>query len=314
MPAPDERLRSFRYFAALARVGNFGRAARELNISQSALTQNIKALEAGLGTQLLIRHSRGTTLSGAGSRLLEVLDVVIPMLSVSLSDEEPVADNHVLRLGVPSECAGLVVPFFIEAFSERWPGVQLDIRTGIDGAEALLARRLDVAILQDPPAVDALWIESILDEELGVVCAPSSTAADGVHPLHIRGLARLELVLPGERHPVRRRLERLCVPYNVQLTPCFQVDSLQLRKALVRRWNAATILPRSAVYDDLQRGSLTFRPIEPRLILPNAIAYHRATVAPPTPAMDALRTSLTGLIDSATWPGIAKPRRYQSAS
>ena len=302
MQAPDERLRSYRYFAALARVGNFGRAARELNISQSALTQNIKALEAGLGKELLIRHSRGATLTSDGSRLLEVLEVAMPMLSGSLSDDLT-AETGILRLGVPSECADLVVPAFAEEFQRRCPTIQLQIRTGIE-AEALLARRIDVAVVQDPPPVEGLWIEPILDEELGVVCAPSSAAADDHKALHIRDLAGLSLILPGERHSVRRRLERLCMRHNRQLRPIFQVDSLRLRKTLVRRWNAATVLPRVAVDDELRRGSLTFRPIEPRLTLQTAIAFNRAAAAPV--AMDALRTSMQGLI--AAWPGIAKSR------
>lgn len=306
MPA-DERLRSFRYFAALARVGNFGRAARELNISQSALSQHIKAFEAGLGTQLLIRHSRGTTLTRAGSRLREVMDVVIPMLHESLSDDDEVAtDSRIVRLGVPSECADLVVPVFLEAFGRRWPTLQLDIRTGIDGAEAVLARHIDVAILQDPPAVDELRIEPVLDEEIGLVCAPSSPAADDHNALHMRDLAGLSLILPGARHPVRRRLDRLCLRYNLQLRPIFQVDSLQLRKSLVRRWNAATILSRGAVHDELQRGGLTFRSIEPRLTLVTAIACNRTTTALVPQVMDALHASMIGLIGSAAWPGITK--------
>ena len=309
MPAPDDRLRSLRYFTALARVGNFGRAARELSISQSALTQSMKVLEAGLGTDLLIRHSRGATLTRAGSRLLEILDVAIPMLSETLSDDEEPAHNHVVRLGVPSECASLVVPVFAEEFCRRWPNLQLDVRTGLDG-EALLARRLDVAIVQDPPLVDELGIEPILDEELGLVCAPSSPAADDLSALHIRDLANLPLILPSDRHPVRRRLERLCHQHNVQLRPRFQVDSLRLRKALVRRWDATTILQRGAAHAELLRGSLTFRPLEPRLTLLTAIAFHRATASPSiTLAVDALRTSMIGLIDSAAWPGITKVRR-----
>ena len=302
MAAPDERLRSFRYFAALARVGHFGRAARELNISQSALTQSIKALETGFGTQLLLRHSRGATLTGAGSRLLEILDVAMPMLTGALSDDMA-AETGIVRLGVPSECADLVVPAFAEEFQRRCPAVQLEIRTGVD-AEALLARRIDVAIVHDPPPIAGLWIEPILDEELGLVCAPSSAAADAIKALHIRDLAGLSLILPGERHSVRRRLERLCLRYNCQLRPIFQVDSLRLRKTLVRRWNGATVLPQVAVNDELLRGSLTFRPIEPRLILRTAIAFNREAAAPL--AMDALRSSMAGLIETAAWPGISK--------
>ena len=300
-------LRSFRYFVALARLGNFGRAARELKISQSALTQHTRSFEEGLGTQLFIRHSRGVTLTPAGSRLLETMDVVIPMLGASLSDEvELAANSRRLRLGVPSECASLVVPVFLDEFSKHWPNVQFDISEGtnFDVESALLARRIDFAILQDLCSVDELGIEPILTEELGLVCASSSAAADDLSALRIRDLTGLALILPGERHCVRRRIEALCIQHNVQLRPIFQVDSLQLRKELVRRWNAATVLPCVAAHDEILRGGLTFRPIaEPRLTVLNATAFNRAATSPAIAlAISGLRASMTRLIGGAAWP------------
>src|SRR3954453_7122864 len=63
-------LRELRYFHSVARTGNFGRAARELNIGQPNVSHQVQKLEQGLGTQLLIRHSRGVTLTPAGSCLM----------------------------------------------------------------------------------------------------------------------------------------------------------------------------------------------------------------------------------------------------
>ncbi|HEX3398776.1 MAG TPA: LysR family transcriptional regulator, partial [Acetobacteraceae bacterium] len=55
-------LRELRYFHSVARTGNFGRSARELNISQPAISHQMRKLEEGLGTQLLLRHGRGVML------------------------------------------------------------------------------------------------------------------------------------------------------------------------------------------------------------------------------------------------------------
>ena len=52
-------LRELRYFHSVARTGNFGRSARELNVSQPAISHQVRKLEEGLGTQLLVRHGRG---------------------------------------------------------------------------------------------------------------------------------------------------------------------------------------------------------------------------------------------------------------
>jgi DNA-binding transcriptional LysR family regulator len=308
--------RSFRYFVALARLGNFGRAARELHISQSALTKHIRSFEEDLGTLLLIRHSRGVTLTRAGLRLLEVLDVLIPMLNFSLSEDvDFVADSRTLRLGVPSECASLIIPAAVDDFCQFWPNVRLDIReaTSPDVEDALLRRRVDVAILQDPHSIDELGLQPILDEELGLVCAPSVGTVDEWRPLRIRDLAHVPLILPSQRHCIRRRLDSLCLQRNIKLTPRFEIDSLRLRKELVRRWNAATILPYVAAKVELDRGALTFRPIdERRLILRHAISFSRTPAVPfVTRAVDILGKSICGLVERGVWPG-AKITRLQS--
>src|SRR5580704_5512029 len=74
-------LRELRYFHSVARTGNFGRAARELNIGQPNVSHQVQKLEQELGTQLLIRHGRGVTLTRAGSCLMERLDVILGLLN-----------------------------------------------------------------------------------------------------------------------------------------------------------------------------------------------------------------------------------------
>ena len=63
-------LRQLRYFVAVARQGNFNRAARQLNIAQPALSRQVQQLEEALGIQLFDRHARGAALTSGGQRLL----------------------------------------------------------------------------------------------------------------------------------------------------------------------------------------------------------------------------------------------------
>src|SRR6516164_6782671 len=79
-------LRELRCFHSVARTGNFGRSARELNISQPAMSQQMRKLEEGLGTQLLVRHGRGVTLTKAGACLRDRLDTIMQLLAKPLEE------------------------------------------------------------------------------------------------------------------------------------------------------------------------------------------------------------------------------------
>ena len=71
-------------FMQIARVGNFGYAARELNVGQSTLSRQIQALEKTYAAKLLVRHGRGATLTQAGLRLAHRLETALPLLTTPL--------------------------------------------------------------------------------------------------------------------------------------------------------------------------------------------------------------------------------------
>ena len=101
---PD--IRHLLSFVCLARIGNFGRAARELQVSQPTLSRQAQTLEKVFATKLLIRHGRGVTLTQAGSRLLRRLDTALPLLTSPL-DQGRGADRDTGTLSLP-DVAGAV--------------------------------------------------------------------------------------------------------------------------------------------------------------------------------------------------------------
>ena len=92
-------LRELRYFLSVAQTGNLGRAARDLNISQPAISLQLRKLEEGFGTPLLLRHGRGVTLTPAGASLRDRLHTVMRLLASPLDDAsaEPVPSTDLLR-------------------------------------------------------------------------------------------------------------------------------------------------------------------------------------------------------------------------
>ena len=116
-PAGPLELRELRYFAAAARAGNLGRAAQALDVTASAISQQLRKLEDTLGTQLLIRHGRGVTPTPAGARLLERIDTILHLLNAPLdSDQAATRVGETVTLAIPAEIGSLLVaPLVAEA-------------------------------------------------------------------------------------------------------------------------------------------------------------------------------------------------------
>lgn len=301
-------LRELRYFQSVGRTGNFGRAARELNISQPTVTSQVQKLEEGLGTQLLIRHGRGVTLTQAGSCLMERIDAIMGLLNAPL-EQAPAPEQTIgsISLALPVEAAPLLVPHLMEACAARWPNVSLAIREGSSASleEWVLDRRADIALLQDPPTLDRLDIQPIATERLGLVSCVRSPSGDG--PASIRDLIGLRLILPRQGHWVRRVVETAAFRRGVPLDQVRQVDGVLLTKEMVRNGLGSTVLPLAAVREDVARGSLTYRPFDREpLTVVHAIAS-RAGEGPDPFVSDVRRLAqdvIRGLAADGTWAGV----------
>ena len=299
-------LRALRYFLSVAQSGNVGRAARDLNVSQPAISLQLRKLEAGLGTQLLLRHGRGVTLTPAGTRLRDRLQTVMHLLASPLDEVEAEPPASRVTFAVPTELGAPLVGPLATAIRSRWPEVTLDVRegSGADLEEWLLNRQVDLAVLQDPPALPDIEIAPVLIERLGVVVPARSPLADTIRPLSLRDLVDESLVLPGRQHWIRRRLERAAQQAGIRLNPAMQVSSSALAKLMVRNGFGCTVLPRSCVQDEIDRGALAFRPLAyPSLASTQAIAFHRAASNSLVPVFaEVARNMVVALAADGAWP------------
>ncbi len=183
-------LRELRYFLSVAQTGNLGRAARDLNISQPAISLQLRKLEEGFGTPLLLRHGRGVTLTPAGASLRDRLHTVMRLLASPLDDASAEPVPSTICFAVPAETSAPLVTPLALAFRSRWPDVTLDIRegSGADLEEWLLHRHVDLAILQDPPSLPDIEITPMLTESLGLVAPVHSHLVADTRPVSLREL------------------------------------------------------------------------------------------------------------------------------
>jgi DNA-binding transcriptional LysR family regulator len=137
-----------RAFVAAAETGGMTSAARLVNLTQAAVSQQVKRLEETFGRQLFERDRRGLRLTPSGERLL-----VRARRLLALNDEvwalmtAPDFTGEV-RLGVPHDIVGPYMPPVLKSFDQAWPGVRvsLDCRTSVNLLRALERREVDLIL------------------------------------------------------------------------------------------------------------------------------------------------------------------------
>ncbi len=158
-------LRHLAALQALANEGTFGRAAIALGYTQSAISQQIAALERIVGARLVERPGgpRPVTLTEGGRLLLRHADSIISRLQAAQADMTALAkgDSAALRVGTFQSVGAKVLPRILGRFRDEWPGVEIHLRESAHDEELTAwveSGELDLAFVQMP--AEGEWIET----------------------------------------------------------------------------------------------------------------------------------------------------------
>jgi LysR family transcriptional regulator for metE and metH len=149
-------LRHLRTLAALRSAGSLLRAAQLLNLTQSALSHQVKLLEGLYGMQLFERNSTPIVFTATGMRLLQLADAVLPLVEEAERDAARLSKGVAGQLRVALECHTCfdwLMPVMDE-FRRRWPEVEIDLVSGFhsDSSELLRSGKADVMIGSEVPS------------------------------------------------------------------------------------------------------------------------------------------------------------------
>ena len=146
--------RHLRTIRAIHQAGGLARAADMLNMTQSALSHQVKGLEDQAGMELFVRRSKPMKLSAAGLRMLRLAERIIPELDALEEEFRALRSGKTGRLHIAIECHACFDWLFpvLEQFRHAWPEVDVDIRAGLafDAFPALLREEVDLVISSDP--------------------------------------------------------------------------------------------------------------------------------------------------------------------
>ncbi len=153
-------LRHLRTIRAIQQAGGLARAAEVLNMTQSALSHQVKGLEDQAGMELFVRRSKPMRLSSAGHRMLRAAERILPEIDAMEEEFRALRAGRTGRLHIAIECHACFDWLFpvLELFRHAWPEIDVDIRAGLafEALPALNREDVDLVISSDrepPPGI-----------------------------------------------------------------------------------------------------------------------------------------------------------------
>jgi DNA-binding transcriptional LysR family regulator len=277
MEIDSKLLKSFR---AVAERRSFTAAGKALGLTQSAISQQIRALETELDTTLLTRSNKLVQITPAGEIFLQCARQVLDKLDQarSLVAEYARSGGGRLSIGAPVSACQWLLPPVVGEFHQRYPKIELII-TSTDANEILdrvAARAIDLALLPLPPiTLGQLRTAGMGQDELLVAVAPD-------HPLAEResvaadDLRKQSLIVPRQQTSEYTVWSDFLIQAGIFPTIAVETDNLELAKALAIRGVGITIAPSWALSNELAYGQIRALHLgRPGLRRNWCVAYHQ---------------------------------------
>lgn len=257
----------FRHLRTIKAIHDFGglaRAADQLNMTQSALSHQIKGIEDQAGVELFVRRSKPLRLSVAGLKLLAAAEDILPRVAALEAEFAGLVLGSAGRLHIAIECHACFEWLFpvLEAFRKAWPEVDVDIRPGLafDALAALRREEVDLVVSSDPEDMDGTDFTPLFDYDPVFV-------ASSQHPLASRAAIRAE-DFAGQTlitYPVDRvRLDvfsQVLIPARVEPAAVRQVELTAVILLLVASNRGVAVLPDWVVRQVRYNSDYVTRPI-----------------------------------------------------
>lgn len=265
-------LDQLRYFAHVAKLRSFTVASQRLNVAQSALSRQVKALEQELGVQLLSRSTHSVVPTEAGLRLLEMSDYLL-----RYADQIPAAVRETaaepagsVAVGLLPAVAYIVTPPLLMRLRKEMPRVSAMVSEGLGIflRERLLLGQIDLAVMTAGRLVKGLTEVPVVDEEMVLTGSPRLLERFS-EPTALHELASVPLLTTQGFKEVMLSAAR---PAGISLQIEMEQNSLMALKVMLQQSFGLSILPYTVVHDEWRDGRLAIRRIhEPKVMRQLAI-------------------------------------------
>ena len=278
-------IQTLQVFCNLAESGSFSKAAQLSGISQSAVSQQVRALEKELGVQLVDRRRSGLTLSAEGQVFLESCRAILSIYAqipgrLASVDSDAVGE---IRVASVSSIGLYELPGRLSAFRESHPGITVlvDYKRASQVYAAVLDGSADLGLVAFPSRRTGLHMEVFDEDELVLILPPE-------HPGALREEVRIQ-DLEGERLiafepdiPTRKAVDKYLKSFGLKWKPYLEFDGVEMVKRAVKVEGGVAIVPRKTVTKETASGELVVRELRnPSLCRPLGMIFRRGGARPP---------------------------------
>jgi DNA-binding transcriptional LysR family regulator len=264
-------------FADVVELGSFSAAARRLNLTQPAISLQVKQLEARLGVRLIDRVGRRAHPTAAGRDLLghvrRVREAVAGAVDAMVFHREGSIGR--VRLGTGATACIYLLPDLLRALRDKFPSLEIVVSTGNtpDILKSLEQNAIDVALVTLPAPGRIFRVTAARDDELVAVFPRSGPAP----PARVTAavLAERPLVLYEAGGHARRVIDDWFLRAGLSAKPIMELGSVEAIKKLIGAGMGCAVLPQLAVGRSGAADGLHVRPLVPRLRRKLGVVLHR---------------------------------------
>ncbi|SED28745.1 DNA-binding transcriptional regulator, LysR family [Rhizobiales bacterium GAS188] len=270
-------LDQLRAFADVVELGSFSAAAERLNLTQPAVSQQIRQLELRLRLKLIERVGRRARPTAAGAELLAHVQRIDSSVASALDAMACHATGALgrVRIGTGATACIHLLPPMLRELRRRLPSLDIAVSTGNTAhiLKLIEDNALDIGLVTMPARGRNLSVTPVLDDEF--VAIASLEAAQLPARVTPTCLAERPIVLYKPGAHTRRIVDQWCARSGVSLKPVMELGSVEAIKELVGAGLGYGVLPLMAVADARMRGELLVRQLTPRLYRQLALVLRR---------------------------------------
>lgn len=250
-------------FCDVVETRSFTRAAERNSVSQSAVSQQVAAMERELGARLLIRGGGHTEATDVGKAFYRGAKEVLERIERTLADVDKVIQSASpsLRVGTIYSVGFYMLDAYVRKFLQTHPEVRLEVRytTWDEIATAVIDGEMDLGIVAFPDKHRSVESIAFAEEQLVVICAPDHPLADRetLEPADLRGQ---RFVAFETSVPTRRFIDRLLRASRVSVDVCMEFDNNDTLKRAVEVGAGLSIVPEGISQREQALGQLRVIP------------------------------------------------------
>lgn len=278
----EQHLAQYRIFYAVAKAGNISRAAKELFISQPAISKSISKLEENLEVILFTRNSRGVQMTAEGQVLFDYVSNAFNMLGRGESELKRIQNLNIgqLKIGVSNTLCKYILLPYLKGFLEKYPHVKImiDSQDTARTITMLEQQQLDIGLVAEPKARKGLSFLPVMQIEDAFVCTPAY-----LEHLKIREGADADIFEKGtilllERSNMTRiHIDAYFAEHGIEPRQILEATTMDLLIEFARTGLGIACVIREFVKDELADGSLIeiplSAPVHDRTV---GFAYHQS--------------------------------------